>query len=85
MQEQPKDASNQPAWKNPYVWMVFGGPLAVVVASIATFFIAAKSPDPVIEAHPKTASGVATPAEDAMVPAIQGRNHATTGGVPEKK
>lgn len=65
--------------------MVLGGPIAVIVASVITFVIAAKSPDPVLETRPKTQATGATPAEDAMVPAIQGRNHATTGGVPPKQ
>ncbi|TXH87171.1 MAG: nitrogen fixation protein FixH [Rhodoferax sp.] len=88
MAEQSKSDASQTWWKNGYVWMVLGGPLAVVVASIATFFIAAGNPDQVIDVTAKAAvapkAGTA-PAEDAMVPAMVGRNHATTGGVPEKK
>lgn len=77
-------------WKNGYVWMVLGGPLVVVVASVVTFFIAVRHPDPVLDTgSTKTTassrSGGAA-AEDAMVPALLGRNHAATGGaVPEKK
>lgn len=85
-------ASNSQAsetwWKNGYVWMVLGGPLVVVIASIATFFIAAHNPDPVLDVSAKNAEIArkgAAPAEDAMVPALTGRNHAATGGVPEKK
>ncbi|MDT8992263.1 hypothetical protein RQP54_15430 [Curvibacter sp. APW13] len=84
MTQSKPDNANQPAWKNPYVWMVLGGPLVVVVASITTFFIAARNPDPVLETRAKPNGTVSTPAEDAMVPAVQGRNHATTGGVPQK-
>lgn len=88
MAEQSKSDPSQIWWKNGYVWMVLGGPLVVIVASIATFFIAARDPDPVINVTAKNAAPAKTgtaPAEDAMVPAMVGRNHATTGGVPEKK
>lgn len=89
MTEQSKsDVSQQKWWRSGYVWMVLGGPLVVVVASIATFFIAARNPDQVIEANVKTTevgkNGV-TPSEDAMVPAMVGRNNVATGGVPVKK
>lgn len=86
--EQTQSDASQTWWKNGYVWMVLGGPLAVVVASITTFFIAAHNPDPVIETNAATAAVVkngVTPSEDAMVPALVGRNNAATGGVPEKK
>ena len=87
--EQSKSDASQTWWKNAYVWMVLGGPLAVIVASITTFFIAANNPDPVLDTNAKTAevtkTGVA-PSEDAMVPALVGRNNAATGGVvPDKK
>lgn len=88
MTEQSQSAASQTWWKNGYVWMVLGGPLAVVVASFVTFFIAVRNPDPVIDTGAKSAdvarAGGAA-AEDAMVPALLGRNHAATGGVPEKK
>lgn len=89
MAEQSKSDASQAWWKNAYVWMVLGGPLAVIVASIVTFFIAARNPDAVLDVTAKPAEmapkGATAPAEDAMVPAMVGRNHATTGGVPEKK
>lgn len=87
--EQSKSDASQTWWKNGYVWMVLGGPLVVVIASIATFFIAVRNPDTVLDVTVKPAEigakAAAAPAEDAMVPAMVGRNHATTGGVPEKQ
>lgn len=88
MTKQSQSAASQIWWKNGYVWMVLGGPFAVVVASVVTFFIAVRNPDPVIDTGAKSADvsrvgGAA--AEDAMVPALLGRNHAATGGMPEKK
>jgi hypothetical protein len=52
------------------MWMVIGGPLAVVVAGFATLAIAILNPDPVYKLDsPRTA---------AEMPAVQGRNHAAT-------
>lgn len=59
-----------PWWRLPIVWMVIGGPAAVVVASFATLALAIRYPDPVITA-PMTAS-------QANTPAMQARNHAAT-------
>ncbi len=72
-----------PWWRHGLVWMVIGGPAVVVVAGIATFVIAARSPDPVV-AHDsyrfrlqaETASGEG--AGKALLPAQQGRNHAAS-------
>ncbi|MDE2401870.1 MAG: hypothetical protein KGL90_09420 [Burkholderiales bacterium] len=50
------------------VWMVVGGPLAVVVASLFTAFLAVKNVDPVLDISkidPKT----------GHAPAMVGRNH----------
>lgn len=37
------------AWREPYFWLVVGGPLVVVVAAIATALIAFKNADKVID------------------------------------
>jgi hypothetical protein len=55
------------------VWLVISGPAAVVVAGFATLAIAILNPDPVI--------APAAAADAAHAPAVQGRNHAATGGV----
>lgn len=68
------DAIHAPWWRVGMMWMVVGGPLAVVVAGVATAVIAARGADPVL-----------TPAERgafAERPALAGRNHAGTGEVP---
>ncbi len=57
-------------WRLPIVWMVIGGPAAVVVAGFATLAIAIANPDPVIK--PARAGSA------AEVPAVQGRNHVAT-------
>ncbi|HET9821113.1 MAG TPA: hypothetical protein VFQ16_04750 [Burkholderiaceae bacterium] len=58
----------QPWWRHGMVWLVIGGPAAVVVAGFATLAIAIAHPDPVIPTQ-------ATAADDASAPAVQARNH----------
>ena len=66
------NAGQQPPWwRLPIVWMVIGGPAAVVVASFATLTLAIRNPDPVIEAPTKAATA-------SEVPAIEARNHAAS-------
>lgn len=91
--ESSPSASARPWWQEPYVWLVIGGPLVVVVAAIFTAYIAMKDPDPVINTkaqHQKllqqSQSSVQTPSKDDMVklmPAGQGRNHAASPVVPD--
>ena len=58
-----------PWWRHGMVWLVFGGPAAVVVASFATLFIALTHPDPALNVHEAAAQ---------QQPAVQARNHAAT-------
>ncbi len=75
-----------PWWTYGHVWMVIAGPAVVVVASFVTLYLAITRPDPVMDedyyrkgininkelaAHPSS-----------LAPAMQGRNHAATGGMP---
>jgi hypothetical protein len=69
--QQPSEADrNRPWWRYPIVWMVIGGPAAVVVASLFTAGVAIRNVDPVLDTSPK--SGVAL----KDTPAMQARNHA---------
>ncbi len=61
-----------PWWRFPMVWLVIGGPAAVVVAGIVTAVIAVKGADEVL---PHDAE-----AKVSDRPAVQGRNHAATAG-----
>ena len=61
----PESASRW--WREPMMWLVVGGPLAVVVAAIATAAIAMRSADTVV---------LQVPAATALRPAVQARNHA---------
>ncbi|MCT9811664.1 FixH family protein [Acidovorax sp. Be4] len=84
-----KTPSNAPAhdprpwWKFGFVWMVVGGPAVVVVAGLATFWIAAANPDPVIDPdyyrHGIEINQTLTGKPDlSLAPAVTGRNHAAT-------
>ena len=55
-----------PWWRHGLVWMVIAGPACVVAAGMATLWVAMAIPDPVVAP------------DKAMLPALQGRNHAAT-------
>ena len=73
----------RPWWKFGLVWLVIAGPAAVVIAGIATVWIAMRTPDPVV-AEDYYRRGVeinktlAAQRGKALLPALQGRNHAAT-------
>nr|WP_295524768.1 FixH family protein [uncultured Pseudacidovorax sp.] len=75
------EPSSGPWWRHPLMWMVVGGPAAVVVAGLATLWLAVHSPDPVIEAD-YYRRGIeinrTLEAQRALTPAQQARNHVTT-------
>lgn len=76
-----QDRPNTPWWKYGYVWLVIAGPAVVVVAALVTAWIAARSPDPVLaQEHYRRAALVDKGAanDHALMPALQGRNHAAT-------
>lgn len=62
------DEASRPWWRYPIVWMVIGGPFAVVVAGITTAVIAYHNVDPVLSTENSRS--------EALTPAIQGRNMA---------
>lgn len=81
MQDSDK-CGNQPWWRHGHVWLLIAGPAAVIVAGIVTVVIALGSSDPVvaedyyrrgIEINKTLASQ-----DKALLPAMQGRNHAAT-------
>jgi uncharacterized protein len=69
-----------PWYRYPHVWMVIGGPAIVVVASLATGYIAMRGADPVVEAdyYRRGMEINKTLAQKAKLPALEGRNHAAT-------
>jgi hypothetical protein len=70
----------QPWWRFGLVWMVFAGPAVVVVAGFITLYIAITNPDPVLTVTPRSAKQERQGITHA--PAMQGRNHAATGELP---
>ncbi|WP_431513276.1 FixH family protein [Variovorax sp. DAIF25] len=67
-------------WRYPLLWMVIGGPVAVMVASFATFWLAWRSPDALVS-EDYYREGVEinkTLAAKKLLPALAGRNHAMT-------
>jgi len=73
-----------PWWKHGYVWLVISGPAAVVVAGFATLWIALAHPETVVD-EDYYRRGVeinktldAARQAKALMPAMQGRNHAAT-------
>lgn len=67
-------------WRHPLMWMVIGGPAAVVVASFVTFWLAWRSPDALVS-EDYYREGVEinkTLAAKKLLPALTGRNHAAT-------
>lgn len=71
-------------WKSGYAWLVFGGPALVVIASLATVYIAVNGQDPVL-AHEENAGNdfdkqvLTADEKNALEPAVRARNHAATG------
>ena len=74
-------------WTFGLVWLVIAGPVAVVVAAIATVWLALAYPETVV-AEDYHRRGVeidktlTAQQARALVPALQGRNHAATPPLP---
>ena len=68
------EPESTPWYRLPIVWMVIGGPAAVVVASLFTVGVAVKNIDPVLDTS-------ATPTQKAA-PASKARNHANEDATP---
>jgi len=74
----PVPPSAQPWYRVGVMWLVVGGPLAVVVAGIATAVIAITHPDPVLERTDDVADLRTETQPHSMTPALNARNHAQT-------
>jgi len=86
------ESTPRPWWTHGHVWMIIAGPAIVVVAGFVTLWLAIRTPDPVIEAdYYKRGVEINRTLPDvdpkAMMPALQGRNHAATPtqDIPEPK
>lgn len=74
----PSRTDTKPWYRHPMVWLVIGGPLVVVVASLTTAYVAIKGADPVLTREDSAAAAVGREGVDALSPAMAGRNHAAT-------
>lgn len=76
-----ESTTSQPWWKHGHVWLVISGPAAVVVAAIATAWVAMSGQDKLVE-EDYYKKGIEInkqlQGERSMLPALQGRNHAAT-------
>lgn len=85
MKDDDMTVQPKPWWKHGHVWLVISGPAVVVVAACVTAWIAASGQDTLvsedyyrkgIEINKQLAR------ERALLPALQGRNHAATRARP---
>lgn len=68
-------------WSFGHVWLLISGPAIVVVAGFFTYYLAVRSPDPVLPTQaPVQTQGQA--GDISQAPAVQARNHAATGALP---
>jgi hypothetical protein len=65
-------ADDRPWWRYGIVWLVIGGPAAVVVAAIGTAVVAVRGADPVVTAPAASRAGATVDA--AQTPAVLARN-----------
>ena len=74
----PNEAPAVPWWRVKTMWLVLGGPAAVVVSAPLTAVVAWRGMDPVVTQS--TRLQAAESDEPSATPAMQARNHAATGG-----
>lgn len=84
------ETSSAPWWKNGFVWMIIAGPAIVVVAGFITLYLAMSRPNEIVDEsyHQTRQSDQSIEArrqQSGHMPAMLGRNHATTGVVPPAK
>lgn len=84
---QQSEPTKQTVWyKNPFIWLLIGGPLLVIIASFITVYLAVTHPDPAIEDYYRKGIEINKTLDaerDGMAPAVQARNHAQTGLKPK--
>jgi hypothetical protein len=77
-----EQTASSPWWRYGYVWLLIAGPVAVILASMVTIYLALRSPDPAIDDYYRKGMEInKTLAIEAnsLAPAIEARNHAQTG------
>ncbi|MGE8320033.1 MAG: FixH family protein [Comamonas sp.] len=86
---QPAPEAGKPWWKFLSVWLLLSGPALVVVAGVATAWIAARGQDPVIDDNYyqnglNINQRLAQP-QKSLAPALKARNHAATPAADQPK
>ena len=71
-------AASEPWWRFGIVWLVIGGPAAIVVAGIAMVAIAYQGADPPVPVAVSAAVPQLRATATPTAPALQARNHAAT-------
>lgn len=74
--------TSRPWWSFGHVWLLIAGPAVVVVAGFFTYYLAARSPDPVLPPQPVVQAAGEQGTGISQAPAVQARNHAATGTLP---
>ncbi len=69
----------QPWYRYGMVWLLLAGPVIVILAGVATAYIAMSAPDPVLanDAY-EFGQGTAAPDARSLLPSQKARNHAAT-------
>ena len=82
MTDPQSPSKSRPWWTHAYVWLILAGPAIVVVAGFYTYYLAARTPDPVLPTHVPTQAQNPQATGISQAPAVQARNHAATGEWP---
>ena len=83
MTTDPAIEAPPPWWTYGYVWLIISGPAAVVLAAIATVWLAVARPETLVTPDyyrrgTEINKTLAAQQARALVPAVQSRNHAVT-------
>ena len=79
-QSEGSPESTQAWWRFPMMWLVVGGPVVVVIASMLTLTLALRYPDPVLDHAGQNVETTSQKNPATMLPAMKARNHAATNG-----
>jgi hypothetical protein len=80
----PEPSPQRPWWSFGHVWLLIAGPAIVVVAGFFTYYLAVRAQDPVLSTQPSAQAADEAGQGISQAPAVQARNHAATGVLPEK-
>ncbi len=77
---EPKNLQGRAWYREPMMWMVLGGPLLVVIASLITYVLIVRGSDPVLERDPiseaqRVGKELTPEQRESLEPAMKVRNH----------